>query len=208
MLGGELGGGRQLQLLGLAERALREGREPADRLDLVAEQLQARGAVLGGAEDVQDAAAKRELPARLDLVHPLVARFGQELGAEREVDLLADPEREPLGPKRGVGHRLGQGDGACDDYGRLAVPLARQGVEGGDAKADEVRRRGDVRGVAGASRGVVADAARRQIGSRARARGPGRLTSSGATTTTGPPPSAASSSASAAIRYGWMEPEA
>ena len=80
VLGGELGGRRELELLGVAERALGEGREPADGLDLVAEELQARGAVLGGAEDVQDAAAQGELPAGLDLVDALVARLGQKLG--------------------------------------------------------------------------------------------------------------------------------
>ena len=106
------------------KRALREGREPADRLDLVAEELEAGSTVLRGAEDVQDAPAERELPARLDLIDALVPRFGQELGAEGEVDLLSHPQREALGAKRRVGHRLGQGDRAGDHHWRLAGSAA------------------------------------------------------------------------------------
>ena len=70
---GELGGGRDLDELGVAERALGERREPAQRLDLIAEQVDADGAVLGRREQVEQAAADRELAAVLDLVDALVA---------------------------------------------------------------------------------------------------------------------------------------
>ena len=80
---------------------------------------------------------------------------------------ISSPTRsaEALGAKRGVGHGLGERDRAGDDDRRLSeLAAGGQGVEGGDPKADEVRRRRDVRGVARAARGVVADAARRQVG--------------------------------------------
>ena len=74
VLGGELGGGGDLDPLPLAERALGEGREPAQRLDLDVEELDADGALLGGGVDVEQPAADRELAAVLDLVDALVAR--------------------------------------------------------------------------------------------------------------------------------------
>jgi hypothetical protein len=75
---------------------------------------------------------------------------------------------EPLGSQRGLGHRLGQRDRARDDD-RLAVrrpPAAvrRERVERPDPQPDQVRRRCQVRLVAGAARGVVADPARREVG--------------------------------------------
>jgi hypothetical protein len=45
-----------------------DGREPAQRLDLVAEQVNPDRALLGGRVDVEQATADRELPPVLDLV--------------------------------------------------------------------------------------------------------------------------------------------
>ena len=59
--------------VGLAEAALGEGGEPAQRLDLDVEQVDADGALLGRRVDVEQAAADRELAALLDLVDALVA---------------------------------------------------------------------------------------------------------------------------------------
>ena len=73
VLGGELGRRRDLDLLDVAERALREGREPAQRFDLDVEHVDAHGALLGRREHVEQPAAHRELPALLDLVDALVA---------------------------------------------------------------------------------------------------------------------------------------
>ena len=115
MLGVELGRGRQLDPLGVAQRALGEGREPAHRLDLVAEQLDPHRALLGRREDVEDAAADGELAALLDLLDPLVAGGDEVAGDRAEVDLLAAGEREAGGAQRGVGNRLGQRRGAGDD---------------------------------------------------------------------------------------------
>ena len=209
VLGGKLGRGRQLQLLGVAQRALRERREPADRLDLVAEELEPRSTVLRGAEDVQDPSAERELPTRLDLIDAFIPRFGQELGAEGEVDLFSDPERKTLGPKRRVRHRLGQGDRARDNHRRLAgVRRGRQRVECGDAKADEMGRRRNMRGVSRAPGRVVADAAWRQVGAELTRQVAGGHIVRGDDHDRAVRPGRRSSSASAAIRYGWMEPEA
>ena len=161
VLGGELGGRRELHPLGVAEGALGEGREPADRLDLVAEQLHSRRPVLGGPEHVEDPAPNRELPPLLHLVDALVAGLDQQVGDLAEVDLRAALEREARGPQRRVGHRLGERHGAGDDHRGLGVG---QRVQSRDPQADEVRRRRHVGGVAGAPRRVVADAARRQVG--------------------------------------------
>ena len=157
----ELGGRRELDPLGVAERALGEGREPAHRLDLVAEELDPHGALLGRREDVEDAAAQGELAALLDLLDALVAGRDQVAGDRLEVDLAAELEAEAGRPQRGVGDGLGERRGAGDDD---RVLLVAEGVEGVDAEADEMRRRRHVRGVAGAARGVEADAAGRQVG--------------------------------------------
>ena len=89
MLERELRRRLELEPVGLAERALGEGRKPADRLDLVAEELHARRLLRGGGEDVEDVATDRELAAVLDLVDALVAGLDQQLGDVAEIDLLA-----------------------------------------------------------------------------------------------------------------------
>ena len=167
MLGRELRGRRELDPLGLAERALGEGREPAQRLDLVAEQLDPHRPFLGRGVDVEDAAAKRELAPLLDLVDALVAALDEELGDVGEVDLLAAMEGEPGRPQGGVGDRLGERDRAGDDQRRRLVAspaLAGQRVERGDPQPDEVGRRRDVGLVAGPARRVEADRPRREEG--------------------------------------------
>ena len=162
----ELGRRVELDPLRLAERALGEGREPADRLDLVAEQLQARGALLGRREDVEDPAADRELAAVLDLLGALVARLGEQLGDVAEVDLLAAVQRRsPRGAARRRGPpRRGRRRWRRRPAARRSRLAVGERVERADPQADEVRRRGEVGLVAGAARGVVADAPRRQVG--------------------------------------------
>ena len=114
VLGRELGGGRDLDDVRVAERALREGREPAQRLDLVVEEVDADGALLRGGVDVEQAATDRELAALLDLVDALVAR-GHEVGGRLvEVEQLADAQREPVRAQLRVGHLLAQRHGADD----------------------------------------------------------------------------------------------
>ena len=161
VLGVELGGGRQLDPLGVAERALGEGREPAHRLDLVAEELDPHGALLGRRIDVEDAAADGELAALLDLLDPLVAGGDQLARGGVELDFAARLEREAGGAQRGVRHRLGERGGAGDHNRVLLVAQRLQGV---DPQADQMRGRGDVRGIAGAARGIEADPAGRKVG--------------------------------------------
>ena len=85
---------RDLDLLDIAQRALRERREPAQRLDLDVEHVDPHGPLLGRREHVQQPAAQRELAALLDLVDALVARAHELRGALVEVEQLADAQRE------------------------------------------------------------------------------------------------------------------
>ena len=89
--------------VGLAEAALRERGEPAQRLDLDVEQVDADGALLGRRVDVEQAAADRELAAVLDLVDALVAG-GDEVGA-----VSSRSSRSPLRSVKPCGRRLGSG---------------------------------------------------------------------------------------------------
>ena len=92
-------------------------------------------------EHVEQAAPQRELPAFLDLVDVLVAGADELAGALLEVEQLADPERERVGPQRRVRHLLRQG-GCADHHDGpllLAALRAEQRVQRGDAQADEVR---------------------------------------------------------------------
>ena len=162
VLGRELGGGRDLDRLGLAQAALGEGREEADRLDLDVEEVDAHRAVLGGRVEVEDAAADGELPAVVDLVDALVAGGHQLLGDLVEVEQVADADGEGVRAQRRVGHLLAQRDRADDDDRRLLAlgSLGQQSVERGHAQADEVRRRREVRLVGDAAAGIEAHAAR------------------------------------------------
>ena len=56
------------------ERPLREGREGADLLDLVAVELDAKRLPARGREDVDEPTAHRELSALLGPIDPFVAR--------------------------------------------------------------------------------------------------------------------------------------
>ncbi len=153
VLGGELGGGRDLDALPLAERALGEGGEPAQRLDLDVEQLDADRALLGRGVDVEQAAADRELAAVLDLVDALVAGRDELQHGLVEVEQLADLEREAVRAQLGVGDLLGERDGAHDDDRRFLAPArppessrgpppgARRGAAAGRG-ATRRRRRG------------------------------------------------------------------
>ena len=122
---GELGGRRDLDPLGVAERALREGREPPQRLDLVAEQVDPHGAVLGRREQVEQPAADRELAPILDLVDALVAGGDEIHRGLVEIEQLADPQREAVRAQRRIGDLLRQRDGADHDHRRRALDRVR-----------------------------------------------------------------------------------
>ena len=71
-------------------------REPAQRLDLDVEHVDADGALLGRRVDVEQAAADRELAAVLDLVDALVAGGDELLGGLVEVEQVADAQHEAV----------------------------------------------------------------------------------------------------------------
>ena len=170
VLGRELGGGRDLDAVGLPQAALGEGREPAQRLDLDVEQVDADGALLGRRVDVEQAAADRELAAVLDLVDALVAGGDELLGGLVEVDQVADAQHEAVRAQLRVRDLLATArwreitTTGCSEPSGVSVSAS----SAADAQADEVRRRREV--------GLVGDAAARVVadGPRAPARRAGR----------------------------------
>ena len=153
VLGRQLGRRGQLHPLGVAERALGEDREPAQRLDLVAEQLDPDRPLLGRRVDVEDPAADGELAALLDLVDPLVAGVGEQHGDVLEVDL------SPLCSARASGRSDGSGTVSASAIA-LATTTARgigEGVQRGDPQAGEVRRRIEVGLEGRPARGIEVD---------------------------------------------------
>ncbi len=166
VLGGELGRRRELDPVRVAERALGEDREPPQRLDLVAEQLDPHGALLGRRIDVEDVAADRELAALLDLVRPLVAGVRQQLGHVFQIDRLALMEDEAVGPELGIGNGLRQGDRARDDH--RGPRSGRQSIESSDSETGQMGRWLHVRVVGGPARRVEVNRAGRQKGMKIR----------------------------------------
>ena len=81
------------------QRALRERRESADALDLVAEELDAERLAARRRVDVDDPAAQRELPALLGLVDPLVAGKRELLGERVDAGLVAGLDADRRGPR-------------------------------------------------------------------------------------------------------------
>ena len=81
-----------------AQRALRERRERADLLDLVAEELDPERLAAGRREDVDEPAAHRELAALLDPLDPLVAGGGELLGERVDPGLVARRDAKRRGP--------------------------------------------------------------------------------------------------------------
>ena len=144
----ELGGRRDLDHLGVAERALREGREPTQRLDLVAEQVDPDGAVLGCREQVEQASADRELAAVLDLIDALIAGGDQLAGGLVEIQQLPARSVKPWGRRAGSGTfsdsatALTTTTGAsAPSRGRRARRARRSGVRPGAAAAPDATRR-------------------------------------------------------------------
>ena len=80
------------------ERALREGRERAHRLDLVAEELDPERLAAGRREDVDDAAPHCELAAVVHPLHPLVPSKRKRL--RQPFDAQLEPGRSSIGSGR------------------------------------------------------------------------------------------------------------
>jgi hypothetical protein len=115
------------------QRPLRERRVRAHRLDLVAEELDAERLAAGGREDVDDAAADRELAPLLGALHALVAGEGKALG---QVVLGVVGEADRGRALSGRRHALGE----CRSRGGDELPGGEH-VERAGPLADEVRRR-------------------------------------------------------------------
>ena len=131
-----LHGGIDDGLLHRMQRALRERREGADRLDLVAEELDAERLAPGGREEIDEPAADGELAAVVDALDALVAGEGEHLGQPLDPDLPSGTQLERLGPRlRG---RQPLRNRVC---GRADEPAARQHVERTRPLAHEMRRR-------------------------------------------------------------------
>ena len=82
----------------LRDRALIGDRERPHLGDLVGPELDADGMLGGGREDIQNAAAHRELAAPGDHVDPDVGQFGQPRDQAVEIEFGADPK----GPGRSL----------------------------------------------------------------------------------------------------------
>ncbi len=92
----ELAARRRPEPLDRLEGALVGDRERADLVDVVAEELHPQRVLLGGREDVDDAAAHRELAALLDQVDAGVRRVGEPSYDVVEVGAVADGELDRL----------------------------------------------------------------------------------------------------------------
>ncbi len=148
-----LGGREDRARVDRVQRTLRERREGADRLDLVAEELDAERLPAGGREDVDQAAAHRELPAVVDALDALVAGERELFGEALDADLQTGSELERGGSRRRgrqqLGHRMRR---------RTDEAAACEHGERTSALADEVRRRLEA--------GLPANTSRRQIADR------------------------------------------
>ena len=100
------------------ERALRERRERADLLDLVAPELDAQRLASGRREDVDEPAAHGELPALVGPLDALVARERERLGQLLETQLLARRDPDRLRARARGRHRLRERGCRRDRRGR------------------------------------------------------------------------------------------
>jgi hypothetical protein len=139
-VGREFACGHEPDLAHRAGRALGLGVERADRLDLVAEQVDPVGQLAAHREQVDQRAAHGEFALHLDLADRLVARRDQPLAERLRRQRVADtqleaPALEP-GPRR---ERLDQRVGRGHEH---AAPLVRQAVERGEPRRQDflVRR--------------------------------------------------------------------
>ena len=122
------------------QRALRKRGEGPDRLDLVAEQLDAERLPARGRKEVDKAAADSELAALLDPLDTLVARQREALGEQLDPRLLPLGHLDRLGPLARRWHSLGE----CGRRG-AHEPALREHVQRARPLADEVRRRLETR---------------------------------------------------------------
>ena len=117
-----LAGWADAHLVDAFDGALRVGVEAADRLHLVAEELDAHRRRLGGREDVDEAAAPRGLPRLLDERADLVPGIDEARGQVLHGDAVADSEACRTGAEVGrAGGGAGDGGGRGDHERRGAA---------------------------------------------------------------------------------------
>ena len=140
-------GGAHSAVLGQLERALVGDLEVADLLDLVAPELDPQRVLLGRREDVEDAAAHREVAALLDQVGAGVARR-DEVG--HDVGQLPSGVADLQGHRRQLAetgdlrlqHRPDRRNDHVEWSGRRIVRLGvRQPAQHGQSLPDRVRAR-------------------------------------------------------------------
>jgi len=166
VLGASSAAGADLHLLCIAERALREGGEPAQRSISTSNMSTrtARSSVAG--KHVEQPAAHRELAPAPRPGHPLVAR--RTSSAAHSSSRAAPPPAARTTVASATGRAPSrERDGADDDDGLLRSGLslpdrARAARQERRPAADEVRRRREMGLIGHASRGVVADPPRRE----------------------------------------------
>ena len=108
------------------ERALVGHREGADLLHVVAPELDAQRVLLGGREDVDDAAAHRELPAPLDHVDAGVRRLGEATDDVLQRAGVAGRQLDRLDVGQARDLRLEEAADRGDDH--LQRPVGRVGA--------------------------------------------------------------------------------
>ncbi len=92
----EFAAGEDLDGLGVADGLAGRGHEAQQRLDLVAHEFSPHRRERAGREDVEDAAAHRELPGALGELDTLVAHARQACGLLVEIDGESDAQRERI----------------------------------------------------------------------------------------------------------------
>ena len=120
-LAAPLAGGVDRRAVDLAQRPLRERRERADALDLVAEELDPQRLAAGRREDVDEPAADGELAALLDPLDALVAGERELLGEQVDPRLVAARDRDRRRARPGRRHPLGERDAPTRRRGRRAA---------------------------------------------------------------------------------------
>ncbi len=112
--------------------------ERADVGDLVAEELDAHTVVGGGREDVEDAAAHRELTTAPDKVDALVGHLHQRGQQTVEVDLIALVQGDRVQIPQARGHRLDHRADCRNDDAQRVISRGGESVQDGQALADGV----------------------------------------------------------------------
>ncbi len=124
------------RVVGRVQRTLRERREGAHLLDLVAEELDPERLPAGGREHVDDPTAHGELASLVDPLDALVPGEREPVGKPVDPGLVPDPEHERARPRCPRRQPLRE---RCDR--RTDEPSGLEDVERAVALTDQVRRR-------------------------------------------------------------------